>query len=88
MAAITYLPRQDEHDPNGMIEKGRVELSRDGETWQSGGSFNFGNLLNDPTERTYWLESPTTAQFVRITSESGAQGAKQAGAAEIGVLAE
>ena len=88
VAAITYLPHQDTLNPNGMIEKGRVEFSKDGESWYSGGNFNFGNLLNDPTERTYWLESPVAARFVRVTSEAGAQGVRQAGAAEIGVLAE
>lgn len=88
VAAITYLPHQDTLNPIGMIEKARLELSSDGETWQSGGRFNFGNLLNDPTERTYRLETPATARFVRITSEAGAQGTNQAGAAEIGVLIE
>lgn len=88
VAAITYLPRQDKHDPRGMIEAGSVALSLNGQTWQSAGSFNFGNLLNDPAERTYWLETPTRAQYVRITSKTGAQGTTQAGAAEIGVLAD
>ena len=88
VAAVTYLPRQDKHDPSGMIETGTVELSLNGRTWQSAGRFSFGNLLNDPTERTYWLETPARAQFLRITSQTGAQGKTQAGAAEIGVLAE
>lgn len=88
VAAITYLPHQDTLKPSGMIEKGRVELSSDGEAWQSGGSFNFGNLLNDPTQRTYRIESPAKVRFLRITSEAGAQGTTQAGAAEIGVLTE
>lgn len=85
---ITYLPRQDPRSPNGMIESGFVELSTHAQTWRKAGKFNFGNLLNDPTQRTFLFEKPAQARYVRIVSQTSPQDKPDAGAAEVGVLAE
>lgn len=86
LGGITYLPRQDKRVPDSMIEEGRVETSADGNTWKSAGTFTFGNLLNDPTMRTYKFSSPVEGRYLRIVSVRGAEGKPYAGAAEIGVL--
>lgn len=86
IAGFTYLPRQDKRDPNGMIEQGRVEISVDGQTWVNAGTFTFGNLLNDPTVRTYKFSNPKEAKQLRIVSLKAAADQPGAGAAEIGVL--
>ncbi|MCP4455726.1 MAG: alpha-1,3/4-fucosidase [Planctomycetes bacterium] len=84
---VTYLPRQDKRVPDSMIESGSVQVSLDGTSWRSVGQFRFGNLLNDPTRRTFMFEKDIEAHFIRIISSTGAQRSAFGGAAEIGVLA-
>ena len=69
-----------------MVESGSIELSKDGKTWHSAGDFTFGNLLNDPSQRTLVFKKAGNARYLRYTSKTGAQGKPYAGAAEIGVL--
>jgi len=88
ITAITYLPRQDRHVPDSMIEQGRIETSLDGKTWKNAGTFTFGNLLNDPSQRTFTLNHPTKARYIRLISLKGAQGKPYAGAAEFGILTQ
>ena len=83
---FTYLPRQDRRLADSMIEKGVVEVSSDGEHWKNAGTFVFGNLLNDPTRRTFFFDRPLTFSYLRIVSLEGTQGNPYAGAAEIGIL--
>jgi alpha-L-fucosidase len=86
VTAVTYLPRQDKAVPDGMIEEGRIETSLDGKSWATAGDFHFGNLVNDPVERTYDFSKPATARFVRLVSRKGAAGKPYAAVAELGVL--
>lgn len=86
LEAFTYLPRQDQRTAWGMIEKGRLELSDDGRTWRRFESFEFGNILNDPVLRVHYFARPVSTRYLRIVSESGAQGSAAAGAAEFGFL--
>ncbi len=69
-----------------MIEQGRIEVSTDGKNWTRAGTFTFGNLLNDPTKRTFRFKKAHPANFVRLISLKGAQDKPYAGAAEVGVL--
>lgn len=86
LEAFTYLPRQDQRTPRGMIETGRLELSDDGMTWREFEVFEFGNILNNPVLRIHFFARPVTTRYVRIVSESGPQGSAAAGAAEVGFL--
>lgn len=86
LRGITYLPRQDRPVPDSMIEEGRVETSLDGQSWKSAGTFTFGNLVNDPSLRSYHFSAPVQSRFLRIVSLKGAAGKPYAGAAEIGAL--
>lgn len=86
LSGFTYLPRQDKAVPDGMIETGEVSHSTDGKTWTAAGSFKFGNLVNDPTQRTFLFGKSADARYVRIVSKTGAAGKPYAGAAEIGLL--
>lgn len=36
-----------------MMEKGILEISKDGKNWNEVKLFEFGNLINDPTTRTH-----------------------------------
>lgn len=86
LTAFTYLPPQDGHAGEGILERGEISTSIDGTTWQPAGAFEFGNLINDPAERTQFLSTPRSARFLRLSALRGAQGANTVGAAEIGVL--
>jgi alpha-L-fucosidase len=88
LAGISYLPRQDRRVPDSMIERGRIEVSLDGRSWEAAGDFEFGNLLNDPGERRFRFPEAREARCVRLVSTSGVEGKPYAGAAEFGVMLE
>ncbi|MCH5232913.1 MAG: alpha-L-fucosidase [Muribaculaceae bacterium] len=50
----------------GMIEKGDIEISDNGKDWKKVGTFEFGNLINDPTPRTFEFDNRVSGRFVRI----------------------
>lgn len=85
---IFLHPRQDKPVPDGMVESGSIELSNDAKTWHPAGDFKFGNLLNNPSQRTFRLSKRGSARYLRFTSKTGAQGKPYGGAAEIGVLSQ
>jgi alpha-L-fucosidase len=86
IGGFTYLPPQSRRGRDGLMESGRVEVSEDGESWISASDFRFGNLMNDPTERTCLFPTAQRARYVRVIANSAAQGGQRAGIAEIGVL--
>ncbi|MDE5719836.1 MAG: discoidin domain-containing protein, partial [Paramuribaculum sp.] len=63
--------------------RGRISVSDDGATWREAGSFEFDNLINDPTPRTYILDKPVKARYVRIEALSAAGGDDTIAIAEI-----
>ena len=87
VTGFTYLPRQDKRVPDGMIEAWRFETSDDGKVWNKATQGEFGNLLNDPSQRVVKFDMPVRCRFVRLVSLRGVRGKPYAGAAEIQVLA-
>ncbi|QQL44551.1 alpha-L-fucosidase [Sulfuriroseicoccus oceanibius] len=87
ITGFTYLPRQDKRVPDSMIESFKLEASLDGSTWFALGHGEFGNILNDPSQRTHLFKKTTHLKFFRLTSLSSPQGKPYAGAAEISLLA-
>ena len=81
LKAFTYTPQK--QNGRGMIAKGRIEVSADGENWQSAGSFEFGNLINDPTPRKYFFNATVTGRYVRLTATEIAGGDDTAAIAEL-----
>jgi len=67
----------------GMIEKGWILISENGKKWEEIESFEFGNLINDPTKRNWNFKSPVETRFIRIRSERGAGGSNVASIAEL-----
>ena len=51
---------------HSMMSKGKIKVSNDGSNWQDGGTFEFGNLINDPSKRYYHLDSPISGRYVRF----------------------
>ena len=82
ISGLMYTP-QTTFDGQGMIEKGEVEVSENGTKWKKVGVFEFGNLINDPTPRTYEFAKPENARYVRIIPLEIAGGGSMAAIAEI-----
>lgn len=65
ISGFAYTPQAD--STHGMMAEGTVELSRDGQHWQSAGRFLFGNLVNDPTRRFHDFPHPLEGRYIRVT---------------------
>ena len=50
------------------MEKGRIEISKDGKAWKVVDTFEFGNLINDPTKRYHYFDANVKATYVRIVA--------------------
>ncbi|MBX2954231.1 MAG: alpha-L-fucosidase [Leadbetterella sp.] len=81
LGAFAYTPQK--QNSRGMMAKGRIEVSADGENWQNAGSFEFGNLINDPTTRKYFFTRPLSGRYVRITATEIADGDDSVAIAEL-----
>jgi alpha-L-fucosidase len=84
LSGFVYTPPA--HFLNGMMEKGKIQTSMDGENWQDAESFEFGNLVNDPTARRHDFKQPYTARYVRIQSLAIAGGKTSLAIAELDFL--
>ena len=61
LSGFVYTPQTANAD--GMIEEGLIQTSPDGKSWKTLETFKFGNLINDPTPRTHYFNSPVSARF-------------------------
>ncbi|MNL82334.1 F5/8 type C domain protein [compost metagenome] len=69
-----------------MIEKGRFEISDDGKSWKEVEEFNFGNLINDRTQRKFYFKMPLKTRYIKIVPIVIAGGKGAATIAEMGIL--
>lgn len=53
---------------SGMMAKGEIWVSQDGENWKQSSSFGFGNLINDPSTRNFYFEEAIETQFIRVVA--------------------
>ncbi|TKG90811.1 alpha-1,3/4-fucosidase [Puteibacter caeruleilacunae] len=70
----------------GLIEKGTFRVSMDGKKWKEVATFDFGNLINDPTPRTKLFDKKVKGKYVQVELINGAGGSKSATIAEIDIL--
>lgn len=63
---FAYTPQTE--NSKGMMAKGIISISSDGKNWTKLENFDFGNLINDPTQRFHYFKSPAQAKFIRIES--------------------
>ncbi|WP_346237466.1 alpha-L-fucosidase [Niabella insulamsoli] len=82
ISGFTYTPQT--FHGKGMLEKGRLFISNDGDNWKPVADFEFGNLINDPTKRNYDLKSPVSARFIKLESTVIAGGGDELSIAELG----
>lgn len=78
---FAYTPQIQNAD--GMLEKGIFRISEDGKTWKNVETFEFGNLINDPTKRTHYLKNPVKTRYIRIEATSIAANGKVLSIAEL-----
>lgn len=82
LSGMVYTPQTAIYG-EGMIEKGDIEISENGKDWKKIGTFEFGNLINDPSARTYEFEKPAQGRYIRIVPTRLAGNSKIAMIAEI-----
>ena len=73
VSGFAYTPPTD--GKHSLISEGRIEASSDGKQWQSAGSFQFGNLVNDPTRRFHDFARPLEGRYFRLVV-TGIEGGK------------
>lgn len=61
---FAYTPQKQNN--KGMIAKGVIRVSDDGKNWKEVDSFEFGNLINDPSKRYHYLKSTVKARYVKM----------------------
>ena len=58
----------------GGVTKGTFKVSDDGKNWRTVESFEFGNLINDPSKRYHYFKKSVSARYVRFDITEMAQG--------------
>lgn len=81
ISGFTYIPQK--KNAKGMMARGIVKVSLDGENWQDAGSFEFGNLINDPSRRNYLFNNKMSARYIRIESTEITGGGNSLSIAEL-----
>lgn len=87
VSGFAYTPQRQETG-KGMMSKGIVWTSRDGKKWKQAGTFEFGNLVNDPTQRFYRMEKNIKTRYLRLETTETANGNPTVCIAELDVLAK
>ena len=70
---FAYKP-QTGKDFKGGVTKGTFKVSDDGKNWRTVESFEFGNLINDPSKRYHYFKKSVSARYVRFDITEMAQG--------------
>ena len=68
LGGIVYNPAAGKSESG--IVSGVVSISDDGLSWTEVSSFEFGNLVNDPSPRYVYFHNPVGGRYLRIVSES------------------
>ena len=84
LKGFAYTPQK--RNAEGMMAKGIVWTSLDGQSWTRAGSFEFGNLVNDPTRRFFYFQQPQRAKLVRVQATEIANNGKTVSVAEVDFL--
>ncbi|WP_090388622.1 alpha-L-fucosidase [Niabella drilacis] len=72
LKSFSYTPHT--QNKEGLMSKGKIQISGDGSNWTDAGSFEFGNLINDPVTRLHPFPRSLTTRYIRIeATETAAQ---------------
>lgn len=64
LKGFAYTPTKERSE--SMMQQGTIYTSQDGKTWKEVETFEFGNLINDPTKRFHYFKNNQTTRYVRI----------------------
>ncbi|GAB2672959.1 hypothetical protein GCM10027036_27990 [Flavihumibacter cheonanensis] len=64
LSGFAYLPPN--HTKNGLLQKGEIFTSTDAKNWQSAGAFEFGNIVNDPSKRSFKFTSVKQGRYIKL----------------------
>ena len=78
---FAYTPQQ--RNARGMMEKGKFMISDDGKTWKDAYTFEFGNLINDPTKRYCNFNNSIKTRYIRVEAVKIAGDGNVVGMAEL-----
>lgn len=81
LSGFAYTPQR--KSAEGMLAKGNIQVSDDGQSWREAGSFEFGNLINDPSKRKFVFKAKVHARYIMISSEEITGGGNSLSIAEI-----
>lgn len=81
LKGFAYTPQKE--NAKGMMAKGTIQISNDGQNWKNIESFEFGNLINDPSKRYHYLKTPASTRYIRIEATEIAENGKEVSIAEI-----
>ena len=81
---FAYTPQN--HNAEGMIERGTVWVSQDKQNWKKVEDFMFGNLINDPTKRSCTFKNATEARYFKIQMTEGTNRSEKAAVAEVDIF--
>lgn len=81
LSSFSYTPQH--KTDKGMMEKGVIKISEDGKQWRTMASFEFGNLINDPTTRTHRFKEKFITRYIRVESTVIAGGGNSLSIAEL-----
>ncbi len=81
LSSFSYTPQH--KTDKGMMEKGVIKISEDGKRWRTMASFEFGNLINDPTTRTHRFKEKFITRYIRVESTVIAGGGNSLSIAEL-----
>ncbi|MBI5834303.1 MAG: discoidin domain-containing protein [Armatimonadetes bacterium] len=83
LGGFLYLPRQD-GCAVGNVSAYQIDLSLDGQTWDSVARGEFGNIEANPVQQKVLFAKPARARYLRFTATAAVDGC--ANVAELGVL--
>lgn len=86
LKAFVYTPQT--FHPNGMISRGEIQISENGENWKTADTFEFGNLINDPTPRTHYFATPFSTRYIRLVATGTAGDEKYVTVSELDFLTQ
>lgn len=81
LKGFAYTPQT--VNAEGRMEKGVFYISADSKSWKKAEDFEFGNLINDPTQRQHYFQQPVSARFVKIEATRIAAGGQVVAIAEL-----
>ena len=79
--SFAYTPPTSTGD--GMIQKGTIHSSEDGENWTKQDAFIFGNLINDPTPRMHKFKQSFSTRYIKLQVDEIAGNGNSAAIAEL-----